>query len=132
MNTKTMVAVVVGATSVACAVGAFQSRPGSTVSVTPLDDPSQNGNIRGIVRSRGSDEGLANALVVLQCTCLAGTRETQTNDDGVYAFRDLPSGNYTVQILAGANDVSYVLSLEPGTQVRVVTRMSETEAMVVT
>jgi hypothetical protein len=67
--------------------------------------------IYGAVRHAKTGEPLANALVVLQCTCIEGMRETQTNDAGVYRFRGLPSGVYTVQILVGGADVAKVVTL---------------------
>ncbi len=75
-------------------------------------------SIRGVVTDRGDDEPIADALVVLQCTCLNGERETQTNARGIYRFDDLPPGNYTVQVLFGRANVSKVTQLPRGAQFR--------------
>lgn len=69
------------------------------------------GVISGQVKNSKTGEPVENALVILQCTCLTGPREAQTNADGVYAFRGLPAGVYTVQVLAGQADVSKVIEL---------------------
>ncbi len=69
------------------------------------------GVIQGVVKHAESKEPIAGALVILQCSCLQGTRETQTNKLGIYAFRDLPPGEYTIQVLTGQADVSKVTTL---------------------
>ena len=56
--------------------------------------------------------------MVLQCSGLEGTRETTTNSNGLYAFRNVPSGVCTVQVLSGDADVSKVLELAAGTKHR--------------
>jgi len=71
------------------------------------------GVISGQVRHSKTREPIEDALVILQCTCLRGARETVTNEDGLYAFRGLPAGVYTVQVLAGEADVSKVIELPP-------------------
>lgn len=76
------------------------------------------GVISGVVRNEQTNEVLPNALVVLQCTCLDGSREAQTNHNGIYAFRGLPPGTYTVQVLAGTADVSKVTTLPRGAKFR--------------
>ncbi|MCX4241953.1 carboxypeptidase-like regulatory domain-containing protein [Paraliomyxa miuraensis] len=72
-----------------------------------------HGVISGRVMNSKTDEPIPHALVVLQCACLSGSRETQTNDEGIYAFRGLPAGTYTIQVLAGQADVSKVVTLSP-------------------
>ncbi|MGB1013327.1 MAG: YfbK domain-containing protein [Nannocystaceae bacterium] len=72
---------------------------------------ASQGTIIGVVRSFKTNEVVANALVVLQCTCLQGNHETQTNAEGFYAFRNLPPGNYTIQILVGNANVSKIVTL---------------------
>lgn len=71
------------------------------------------GEISGQIRHARTGEPIPNALVILQCTCLASSRETQTNEQGLYAFRGLPAGTYMVQVLAGNADVSKVVVLPP-------------------
>jgi len=77
-----------------------------------------DGSIRGVVTDRGSQVPIADALVVLQCTCLNGEREAQTNTRGIYRFDDLPPGNYTVQVLYGKANVSKVTQLPRAAQFR--------------
>jgi hypothetical protein len=67
--------------------------------------------LQGIVRHARTREPLPNALVILQCTCLTGMREQITNEHGLYRFRDLPRGTYTVQVLAGEANVSKIVQL---------------------
>lgn len=69
------------------------------------------GVISGQIRHAKTGEPIRNALVVLQCTCLTSPREAQTNEHGFYAFRGLPAGTYTIQVLVGAADVSKVVTL---------------------
>jgi hypothetical protein len=71
------------------------------------------GVLSGRVVHEATDEPLAGALVILQCSCLRGARETQTNADGFYRFGGLPAGTYTVQVLVGMADVSKVITLPP-------------------
>ncbi|HWB81842.1 MAG TPA: TonB-dependent receptor [Nannocystaceae bacterium] len=79
---------------------------------------ADDGAISGVVTNSKTKEKVKNALVVLQCTCLQGTRETQTNDGGLYAFKDLPPGTYTIQVLVGQADVSKVTTLPRGAKFR--------------
>jgi hypothetical protein len=90
------------------AVGALVS---ASVLVPSTARAADDGTISGVVTNQKTKEKIKNALVVLQCTCLQGTRETQTNDNGLYAFRDLPPGTYTIQVLVGQADVSKVTTL---------------------
>ncbi len=79
---------------------------------------ADEGAISGVVTNTKTKEKLKGALVILQCTCLQGTRETQTNESGLYAFRDLPPGTYTIQVLVGQADVSKVTTLPRGAKFR--------------
>lgn len=74
------------------------------------DAESSGGVIAGAVRST---EGfpLANALVVLQSPALAAEQEQLTNERGHYKFRDLPPGNYTIQVLYNRANVSKITAL---------------------
>lgn len=69
------------------------------------------GEIAGQIRHSKTGEPIRNALVMLQCACLSSPRETQTNEHGLYAFRGLPAGTYTIQVLVGGADVSKVVTL---------------------
>ncbi len=81
-------------------------------------EAASNGTISGVVTDQKTKERIPSALVILQCSCLQGSRETQTNENGLYAFRDLPPGTYTIQILAGQADVSKVATLPAGAKFR--------------
>ncbi|MEM7152433.1 MAG: VIT domain-containing protein [Myxococcota bacterium] len=85
----------------------------------PRRPPSRKGfgSISGVVTHTETNERME-ALVVLQCACLEGHRETMTNDRGIYAFRDLPPGTYTIQVLSGQADVSKVVELPGGAKFR--------------
>ena len=72
-----------------------------------------DGTISGVVRHQETEERIEGALVVLQCACLSGPRETQTNSSGLYRFSGLPAGTYTVQVLVGQAVVSKVVTLAP-------------------
>lgn len=63
-------------------------------------------------------ERVPDALVILQSSSLQGSRETLTNDNGVYAFRDLPAGTYTIQVLSGRAAVAKVTTLPDGAKFR--------------
>lgn len=76
----------------------------------PASAPGRH-KIVDVVRHAKTGAPLPNAIVVLQCTCLAATRETQTNDTGAYRFRELPSGVYTIMILYGDAEVSKIVTL---------------------
>jgi hypothetical protein len=90
------------------AIGALVS---ASVLVPSTARAADDGTISGVVTNQKTKEKIKNALVVLQCTCLQGTRETQTNDNGLYAFRDLPPGTYTIQVMVGQADISKVTTL---------------------
>ncbi|MEM9456417.1 MAG: DUF4349 domain-containing protein [Myxococcota bacterium] len=77
----------------------------------PATAATFTGTISGVVTHSKTKERIADALVVLQCSCLQGTKETQTNSNGLYAFRDLPPGTYTIQVLSGQADVSKIATL---------------------
>jgi hypothetical protein len=79
---------------------------------------ADEGAISGVVTNSKTKEKIKGALIVLQCTCLQGTRESQTNESGLYAFRDLPPGTYTIQVLVGQADVSKVTTLPRGAKFR--------------
>ena len=79
---------------------------------------AENGTISGVVTHGKTKERIPEALVILQCSCLQDPRETQTNSNGLYAFRNLPPGTYTIQILAGQADVAKVATLPRGAKFR--------------
>jgi Carboxypeptidase regulatory-like domain len=97
------------------ALFSMKSMTGWLLAIAMLLAPTagHEGVIAGQVKHSKTGEPVANALVILQCTCLAGAREAQTDADGNYAFRGLPAGVYTVQVLAGQADVTKVVELPP-------------------
>jgi hypothetical protein len=85
---------------------------GWTLAIAMLAAPAASeGVISGQIIDSKTDEPIVNALVILQCTCLQGMRETVTGAAGEYAFRGLPAGTYTIQVLVGRADVSKVVTL---------------------
>ena len=70
---------------------------------------AEQGRISGVVKDSRTGEPLADALVILQCTCIGAPLERTTNARGIYSFADLPSGQYTLQVLSGeANSTKYI------------------------
>lgn len=55
--------------------------------------------IAGLATDKRTDEPIAGALVVMQCSCLENDLELTTDADGTYRAIGLPSGKYTVQLL---------------------------------
>ncbi len=113
-----MGAIGLGVFSVACATGAFETQPTNTVEIEPVERVEGPGVVNGIVRDAETGEAIAGAVMVLQCSCLEGTREAESNVNGVYVFRDLPRGTYTLQALWRENDVSKIFNLPDGAKMR--------------
>ena len=65
-----------------------------------------------------SGQKISGALVIIQCTCLQGAREVMTNADGLYTFRNLPQGKYTVQVLYQDANVNKTMDVPPGAKLR--------------
>lgn len=63
----------------------------------PPSSASTSGSISGLVTSGDKNEPVADALVVLSCTCLAEEISVYSNARGVYAVSGLPAGQYVVQ-----------------------------------
>jgi len=74
--------------------------------------------ISGAVTDGKTGEPVREALVILQCSCLQGQRETSTSADGLYVFRNLPPGKFTVQVLVGDSDVSKSMDVPAGAKFR--------------
>lgn len=90
--------IALGALSIACAAGALGGgSPRATIEGTEATEGATT--IAGGVFDSVSTEPIRSALLVLQCDCLKEPRETETNADGLFAFRELPPGTYTVQVL---------------------------------
>ena len=68
--------------------------------------------VRGHIHDSTTGEPIENAVVVLQSEALPEQQERMTSARGVFAFTELPPGNYTVQALAGTANVARQLKLE--------------------
>lgn len=77
----------------------------------PPPPSAGSGRITGVVTHSKTRAPIPDALVVLQCACLGGPRETSTDARGRYAFAELGPGVYTVQVLVGQADVTKVISV---------------------
>lgn len=96
------------------AIGLLGMPPSARGETPPARDGSYRSTITGKVVDRTTGASVSDAIVILQCSCLSGMRETKTDTSGLYAFRDLGPGRYTVQVLFGQADVSKVLDLGQG------------------
>jgi len=74
--------------------------------------------ISGVVTDQNTGQKISGALVIIQCTCLQGAREVMTNADGLYTFRNLPQGKYTVQVLYQDANVNKTMEVLPGAKMR--------------
>ncbi len=94
--------------------------PAAVVAMVPNFALAANDvTISGVVsNSKEGGKAIPGALVILQCTCLQGQRETQTNADGLYSFRNLPQGRFTVQVLFGEANVNKSMDVPPGSKYR--------------
>ncbi|MCY1062958.1 TonB-dependent receptor [Nannocystis sp. SCPEA4] len=87
--------------------------------VTPRTAHAENGGLSGAVKDKNTGEPIAGVVVLLQCNCLQGARQAETNSEGVYLFRDLPPGVYTVQALYRDNNLTRIAELAPGAKLRI-------------
>ncbi len=72
------------------------------------------GAISGTVADATTGSRIPDAVVVLQCTCLAQPRETQTDAEGLFTFGGLPAGTFTVQVLTAQTATTQLLDLPRG------------------
>ncbi len=93
---------------------------GDGASVPPVNPhrAASDVTISGVVSDTKTGEKIGGALVILQCTCLQGQREVQTNADGQYSLRNLRQGKYTVQVLFGQANVNKSMDVPPGSKFR--------------
>lgn len=122
MTLKTGAALALCLLSIACAAGLFKASapvPKPSVAMAPIEAGHEGSEIVGMVVDAETDKGAAEAVIVLQCTCLQGSRETMTTAAGRFAFRALPPGSYTLQVLYGQSDNATIITLAPGVQARV-------------
>lgn len=116
---KSLIAIALGLAACASAVSSTSEPAELTVERLPdQGNPGERGSITGIVRDRHSHDPLE-ALVILQCKCLSGDRETVANAEGLYAFRELPRGTYTIHVLYRDHDFTTSVSLPAGVRYRV-------------
>ncbi len=83
--------------------------------------PSQrgaSGSISGVVRGSANDEPIADALVIVDCACLAEPIEVYTNARGVYRIAGLPPGNYTIEAMRVDAKATRSLALGSGESAR--------------
>ena len=93
--------------------------PAAVVAMAPnFAQAASDATISGVVTDSKTGEKIANALVIVQCSCLQGQREMTTNADGLYTFRNLPQGKYTVQVLVGQANVNKSMDVPPGSKYR--------------
>ncbi len=87
----------------ACAVGAVRAQvsvlPGQARDgqVTPTTQATGTGVVAGQVTLAGSGQPVGDVRVTLSGAELRGSRSALTNDEGHYAFTDLPAGTFTVR-----------------------------------
>ena len=62
---------------------------------------ADTGLIKGVVRDKETGRAVAEANVILECNCMEGVRTTTTNGNGLYRFKGLPAGIYTMQAVNG-------------------------------
>lgn len=74
-------------------------------------DSGAEGMISGIVKDSTTGDALEGALVMLECECLPDTREALSNAQGVYQFRDLPAGRYSIRVFVGEAEVTKNIDL---------------------
>lgn len=81
----------------------------------PLPGPS-NGRvaISGRVDDRATGRPIADARVLLSCSCLLLPQTVETAEDGTYFVGDLPPGDYSVQTVHGAGHVTQKFAVPPG------------------
>ena len=91
----------------------------AVMTVPDTAEAASDGVINGAVTDEKTGDRINEAIVILQCACLQGTRETRTNSEGLYTFKNLPPGAYTVQVLTGQANVSKIVDLPRGAKYRV-------------
>lgn len=74
--------------------------------------------IAGLITDSRTDEPIAGALVFVHCNCLPDFLELTSDDDGIYRAIGLPSGEYTVQVLAREANVNKSFFMPPQAKLR--------------
>lgn len=62
---------------------------------------ADTGLIKGVVRNKETGKAVGGAKVILECNCMEGVRVTTTSPQGLYRFKNLPAGIYTMQASDG-------------------------------
>lgn len=75
---------------------------------------ADSGRISGVVRDAETGDAVAKAYVIVECSCLRSERSTYTNAQGLYAFKDLPAGVYSVRFYFGEGSATRTVKLAPG------------------
>ena len=91
-----------------CAFAPAKAPPGTPSAVSIATGTS---SISGRVSHAQTTAPLPNALMLLHGRDLPVPLEAWTDDNGLYAFRGLPPGTYTVQLLYGQSDRSQMTTL---------------------
>ncbi|MEE9385590.1 MAG: TonB-dependent receptor [Nannocystaceae bacterium] len=92
--------------------------PGALLTAPATALAADGGAIQGVVKDASTGEAIEGALVVLQCTCLQGELTAMTSRRGTYAFRDLPAGQYQVEVLYGQSTTRKTTTLPRGAKFR--------------
>jgi len=131
MDRRTIPSLALGVLAVACAVGAFERPAKAPVPQTEaLPEGSEHGALIGVIVDKDSLDGIGEAIVILQCSCLENARETMTDAEGLYSFAELPTGKYTVQVLYGRADKSVAVQVVAGFRVRLDVGIAPADAFV--
>jgi hypothetical protein len=122
MDRRTIVSLSLGVFSIACAAGGFDPSPSQLV-MEPLDGQGPS-VVMGVIHDAETGKTIKGSLVILQCSCLDGYREFATSANGIYIFRDLPPGKYTVQVLFEKVNVNRSFDMARGVRVQANFRVS--------
>ena len=106
----------------ACALAGYATT-GYRVDVT-TDPERDDAMVSGVVTNRTTDEPVEDAFVILECTCLEGSREAYTNANGLFVLKGLPPGEYTMMVAVGSWSNVWEARLGAGDNYRVRVRDS--------
>jgi hypothetical protein len=89
---------------------------GLLLGMAPTVAYAAGGSLSGTVKDRQKegDVPIADAVVIIQCNCFSGTKETTTNSRGLWSMHDLPAGEYTVQAIGNNAEKTANLTLGRG------------------
>lgn len=72
------------------------------------------GTIVGGVFDSNTGGRLEKALVIVQCTCLTGPQERETDARGTFRFDGLPAGKYSIQAMYGRGSSYWTVEVTAG------------------